>query len=335
MNEIDGADGGGQVVRTAVALSALSGESIRIENVRGDRPEPGMSAQHCTAVEAAAALCDGSVEGRTLGSKTLVFEPGELQTDDVTVDIGTAGSISLVFDTVLPLATAIDEPVDVTVSGGTDVEWAPPIEYFRRVKLPLLSDIGLNADISVDSRGFYPLGGGTATLSMRPSSLSTLDAEDRGSLRRVEVYSTATTELEEADVAERQAMTVAEDLDDDTSVGIETAYVDADCPGSSLVLVAVSEDLRAGFSALGAAGKPSEDVASEAIDDFQQFHDSDAAVDSYLGDQLLVYLALAGGTVRLPELTDHVETNRSVIETFGYDFEESRDGLLLRTLGMV
>jgi RNA 3'-terminal phosphate cyclase (ATP) len=324
MLEIDGGAGGGQIVRTAVTLSALSGEPIRVENVRGDRPTPGMRAQHLAAVEAVAALCDAAVEGDDRGSETLVFEPEAVRASDVSVDIGTAGSIALVFDTVLPLAVALDSPASVTVSGGTDVQWAPPIDYLRRAKRPLLSEYGLDADVAVESRGFYPVGEGEATLTLRPSSLSSLELADRGSIRRVEVYSTADEALREADVAERQASAVAEELDVDASVATLASYDDAACPGSAVVLAAVYEGGRAGFSALDEADKP-----SEAVEAFRRFHDGAAAVDRHLADQSLVYLALAGGELFAPAVTAHVETNREVLAAFGHDlaFDERDDGV--------
>jgi RNA 3'-terminal phosphate cyclase (ATP) len=331
MLDIDGGEGGGQVVRTAAALSALTGEAVRIEDVRGDREESGMHPQHVAAVEAAAALCDASVEGAEEGSETLAFEPGDLEARDVSVDVGTAGSVALVFDAVLPLAVALEEPASVTVTGGTDVKWAPPVDYHRRTKLPLLADYGLEADLSVGSRGFYPLGQGEATLTLRPSRLSALELADRGALRRLGVYSTADEELREADVAERQAAGVAESLDVDASVATLSRYADAANAGSVLVLSAVYEGSRAGFSALGEAGKPSEEVAAEAVEAFRAFDAGRAAVDRHLGDQLLVYLALAGGEVHAPAATAHVRTNRDVIEAFGYDLsvDEREDGVRL------
>ena len=329
MLEIDGGDGGGQVVRTAVTLSALSGRAVTVEDVRGDRSTPGMRPQHVAAVEAAAALCSATVEGATTGADALVFDPGPLRADDVAVDVGTAGSVPLVFDTVLPLATALDEPATVTATGGTDVEWSPPMDYLRRVKLPLLSMAGLEADLSVDGRGFYPVGG-EATLSLSPSSLDPISAVNRGSLRRLEVHSVATTDLADAEVAERQAAAVAEGVDADAPVGAEATYAEADSPGSVVVLAAVYGGSRAGFGALGEAGKPAEQVASEAVEAFESFHAGPAAVDAHLADQLQVPVVLAGGEVAAPRATSHVETNRAVVEAFGYDAGvEARDNHVL------
>ncbi len=317
MLEIDGGDGGGQVVRTAVALSALTGEAITVEDVRGDRPDPGLRPQHVAAVEAAAALSSATVEAEE-GADALVFRPDAVRATDVAVDVGTAGSVALVLEAVLPLATALSAPATVTVTGGTDVEWAPPVDYLRRVKLPLLAAFGLDAELSVDSRGFYPVGGGEVTLRLRPSSLDPVDVAERGALRRVEVHSVADGRLADAEVAERQAAAAAEAIEA-APVGTETTYADADCAGSSVVLVAVYEGSRAGFTALGEAGKPSEAVAAEAVEAFRRFHDSGAAVDRHLADQLQLPLALAGGEVTAPEATAHVETNRSVIAALGHE----------------
>ncbi|WP_336134478.1 RNA 3'-terminal phosphate cyclase [Natronomonas amylolytica] len=329
MHEIDGAAGGGQIVRTAVTLSALSGEGVRVENVRGDRSTPGMRPQHLAAVEAAAALCDATVEGDEQGAETLEFDPGDIEADDVTVDVGTAGSVSLVADTLVPLATALDAEASVTIAGGTDVAWSPPLDYLRYVKFPLLLGAGLDIDLSVASRGFYPVGGGEIELTLRPSELDPLALVDRGALRRVEVYSVATEELEDPAVAGRQAAAAAEALPD-VPTPTDVSYVEAESTGSSLVLAAVYEGGRAGFTALGEAGKPSEEVASEAVAGFEAFHDGVGAVDRHLADQLMIPLALAGGEMLAPERTDHVETNRGVIETFGYELAvDDRDEAVL------
>ena len=319
MLDIDGGAGGGQVVRTAVTLAALSGQAVTVDDVRGDRSTPGMRPQHVAAVEAAAALCSATVEGATTGAETLVFDPGPLRADDVAVDVGTAASIPLMFDAVLPLATALAEPATVTATGGTDVEWSPPMDYLRRVKLPLLSVAGLEADLSVDRRGFYPVGDGEATLSLRPSSVDGLDVTDRGDLRRVEVRSVAAADLADAEVAERQAAAAADGLGVDAPVDADATYEETACPGSVVTLLAVCDRSRAGFSALEEPGTPAEAVAAAAVEDFERFYAGPAAVDRHLADQLQVPLALGGGRVTAPAVTGHLETNREVLESFGYD----------------
>lgn len=326
--ELDGAAGGGQLLRSAVALSALTGKPFRMTNIRGARPEPGLGPQHAAAVQAAAAVCDARVEGNQVGSEKLTFWPGEPEGGKYEVDVGTAGSVTLVCSTVLPLATRLGKPLVLTVKGGTDVKWAPPADYYRHVKLPLLARFGLDAHLEVERRGFYPAGGGAVTLRLRPSSLSTLDLQSRGEFEGVWVFSVAATDLEDADVAERQAAAAAERL---AEAGLavrnqEATYVETGCPGSALVVRAEYTRALAGFDALGERGKPSEAVAGDAVADALTFHLSKATVDEHAADQLLVFLALAGGEVITRRMTDHVVTSLDLLDTFRFDLEADEGG---------
>jgi len=320
MVEIDGSAGGGQILRTSLTLSMLSGESVTVTDVRGDRSDPGLKHQHLAAVETAAAVSDAAVEGAELGSESVVFEPGESTGGEYEVSIETAGSLSLVFDTVWPVATVLADPLVLSATGGTDVKWSPPSAYYRRVKLPLLRELGLAATVELERPGFYPVGGGRATLRLWPSSLRppTLDG---GTPDEARLYSLASEGLADADVTERQAKTAESAIDD---LGIETVhrevtYATTDSPGSSLVVGLSGEGVRAGFDAVGERGTPAEDVARQVLSDVESFRESGAAVDARLADQLLVVLALAGGRVAVPHLTDHVETNLAVFDAFGYD----------------
>lgn len=337
MLELDGSAGGGQLVRSAVALSALTGEPFRMTDVRGARPEPGLGPQHAAAVRAAAGVCAARVEGNEVGSGELVFDPGEPEGGELAVDVGTAGSVTLVCDTVLPLATRLGSPLALAVEGGTDVKWAPPADYYRRVKLPLLARFGLDADFAVERRGFYPEGGGAVRLGLRPSSLAPLDLPERGEFEGARVYSVAASDLEDAEVAGRQAEAAAEGL---TEAGLAVreraaTYVEADCPGSALAIRAEYARALAGFDALGERGKPSEAVAGDAVADALAFHESGAAVDEHTADQLLVFLALAGGRVAVRRVTDHVATSLDLLVAFGCDLEtdERDDRVVVRSDG--
>lgn len=333
MLELDGSTGGGQLLRTALSLSALSGEPFRMTGVRANRPNPGLRPQHLAAVRAVTRACDAAVEGDAVGSETLTVRPGPLSGDRFSVDVGTAGSVTLLFDALLPLATALDEPLAVTASGGTDVKWSPPMAYYRRVKLPLVRRAGLMAAVDATRAGFYPAGGGEATLWLAPSSLSSLSLADRGSLSGLRVYSKASDDLVDADVAERQAATARDRLVDADHAVTEcrTTYVDARSPGSSLVVRADYDGVLAGFDALGERGKPAETVATEAVESFHEFHAGPGTVDEHAADQLLVFLALAGGRMRIPTVTDHVETNRELLAAFGepVSLERSASGPVL------
>jgi RNA 3'-terminal phosphate cyclase (ATP) len=321
MLTVDGSRGGGQLLRTALSLAVVTDTPFRIEEIRGERPKPGLRPQHLAAVDLVADLCEATVEGAELGADTLTFAPGDERHTSLTANIETAGSVTLLFDTVLPVAAAADEPYEVTATGGTDVKWSPTVAYHRRVKLPLLAEWGLDASIDLARTGFYPAGGGEATLRTTPSSLSPLDLETRGTLERVEVYSKAAESLEEREVAERQAARARERLEDaGHPVDVrETASVSTRSPGSSLLLCAVYENTRAGFDALGERGRTSEAVADGAVDAFESFHAGDAPVDPHMADQVMAVLALAGGRVRIPEVTGHVRTNLELVRAFGVD----------------
>jgi RNA 3'-terminal phosphate cyclase (ATP) len=334
--ELDGEAGGGQVLRTALSLSLVAGRGFEMTNVRGSRPTPGLRAQHLACVEAAAALGDADVAGAELGSGTVTFEPSALVADPVSVDVGTAGSLTLLFDALLPVAPALPAPVTVTATGGTDVKWSPPFDALPRAKLPLLRRFGLEAAVDLDRRGFYPAGGGAATLSLAPSTLAPVSLLDRGPLRRVDVHAVASDGLADAEVAERGAAAATEalraelDRDDgaagDAAVGATTAYAETASPGFALVVVARYAETIACFDALGERGRPAEAVAGDAVAAFAAWRAGDAAVDVHLGDQLLPFVALAGGRLRLPAITDHVRTNADVLRAFGRDVRVTADG---------
>jgi RNA 3'-terminal phosphate cyclase (ATP) len=332
MRTIDGGDGGGQVLRSALSLAAVRGEPVRVEHVRGDRPNPGLKHQHLAGLQAIAAVCDATVDGDELGSETVVFDPGEPEPGEYTVDVGTAGAVTLVFETLLPLSATLDGPVSVTATGGTDVAWSPTLDYYERVRLPLARRAGLHAAVEPARRGFYPEGGGEATLRVAPGDPRPLSLVDRGALEGVRVLSLASDDLAD-DVAGRQADAAAAlqgRLDAPVRERTVTA-VDARSTGSSVLVVLDYAGTTAGFTALGEPGRPAEDVGEAAAADALGFHDGPAAVDEYTGDQLVLPFALGGGRVRLPAVTDHVETNVAVARAFGADLsvEADADGAVL------
>ncbi|SER13042.1 RNA 3'-terminal phosphate cyclase [Natrinema salaciae] len=342
--ELDGSSAGGQFLRTALALSILENEPVRLENVRGDRSTPGLRHQHLAVLETMAGIADAAVSGAELGSETIAFEPGletvavdgpssgtggGLEGGSYAVDIGTAGSVTLLFNTLLPLATVLESPLSVTVSGGTDVAWSPPLDYLRYVTLPLVRRYGIAATCEVDRRGFYPDGGGAATLRLAPSRLERIDLVERGSIEGLRVYSTESASLADRDVATRQAEGALERLDREPALDVtERCEMTAasPSPGSALVLRVDHGTGIAGFAALGERGKPAERVGEDAADDANRFCRGSAPVDRHMADQLLSFLALAGGRVRIPAVTDHVETRCDLLEAFGVGVERERAG---------
>ncbi|MFC7213410.1 RNA 3'-terminal phosphate cyclase [Saliphagus sp. GCM10025334] len=356
MYTLDGHDAGGQFLRRALTLSALTGEPVRLEGVRGDRPNPGLANQHLAVLETVAAITDAEVSGGELEAETVEFDPHarsgsdgavEISGGEYAVNVGTAGSLTLLFDAVLPLAARLESPLTLTATGGTDVAWSPPADYLRYVKLPLLRRHGLQATLEVDRRGFYPAGGGRLRLYLAPSRFRPLEFETRGDLTGVRVYSTEAAALADADVAKRQAEGALERLR--TRIGTDGANfeirerdettAESACPGSVIVLGLEFEHefadgssettstprLQAGFSALGEPGKPAERVGEEAADAAVAFLEGNGSVDAHLADQLLDFLVLGGGRLRIPAVTDHVETSLRLLEAFGSDLDHDLD----------
>lgn len=310
------------MLRTALTLSAIKQESFRIENIRENRSNPGLKNQHLECVKAVKRICDAETEGADLNSETLEFEPGELEPEPFTSNIGTAGSTTLLLDTVLPITSQFDSDFRLTAKGGTDVKWSPTFSYLREVKLSLLREFGVEAEVELESTGYYPSGGGEVELRSRGHSLEPIDIFERGELERFEIYSKASKELEEPEVAERQADEAVRMLKNShvsTSIDKEVVYEETGSTGSSLLVKAVYENSVAGFDVLGEKGKRSEDVAREAVQDFKQFHSTDAAVDGYMADQLLVFMAVIGGEIKVPEVTSHVQTSLEVLRSFGVE----------------
>ena len=323
MLEIDGSDGGGQLVRTALACSALTGEPFRMTGVRGARPNPGLRPQHLAAVEAVASVCDATVSGAEAGSEELRFDPGPVAGGEYEVAVGTAGSVPLILDAVLPVGYALSGPLSLRTTGGTDVKWAPTADHHRAVKLPLVRRAGLEAEAAVERRGFYPAGGGAATLSLASSDPREIELTERGPLRSLRVASVASESLRKPEVAERQAEAALEALKSrDPTAPVESTveYAGSDSPGSAVLVRAEYEDSLAGFDALGERGVPAEEVGEAAADAFAGFDDaSEAAVDEHVADQLVLPLAVAGGAVAIPRVTDHVATNVETVRSFGAD----------------
>ncbi len=323
MIEIDGGLGGGQMLRTALTASILTGKGFHIKDIRGDRSNPGLKNQHLTAVKAAKKLCNAETEGLSKSSTELVFRPQGNDFRGLEVDVGTAGSTCLVLDTLLPVTKCFENKAVFEVSGGTEVKWSPTGLHYRHVKMPLLEKTGLEADFSVERRGFYPKGGGKIKLTFKEWQQKRLELVDRGDLEEIVVCSIRSESLASREVAERQASTAVELLQEEASVQIrsEVKTVESDSPGSAVLVKAVYEDSVAGFDAVGEKGKRAEDVACEAVEDFKSFQASTAAVDSYMADQLMMFAAITSGSYSIMEKTDHVESNAYVLEKFGYEAE--------------
>ena len=189
--EIDGSEGegGGQILRVATGLSAVTGKPIRVTNIRANRPNPGLKAQHLRSIEAVARLCNAHISGFSEGSTEIEFAPGELDHDHMRIDIGTAGSIGLVFQSLMIPAVHTDKPLEFEVTGGTDVSWSPSVTYFREVFCSFMKKMGIEAEVDVLSHGFFPKGGGRVLLRVLPGSLRPINLVDRTRFTRYDVLS--------------------------------------------------------------------------------------------------------------------------------------------------
>ncbi len=317
---IDGSfgEGGGQILRTALALSSLLGVGIRIEKIRARRRNPGLAPQHLTCVEAAAEICGARVDGAGIGSKELTFIPGEIKPGRYLFDVArkrpSAGSVSLVFQAIyLPLALSGGKS-EVIIRGGTHVPWSPPAHYLQRVFSPIASRFGLKLNIEVLRWGFYPKGGGEIKAIIYPSKLTSVSISDRGSLIRVRGFS-ACARLP-ISIAERQREAVMQRLRGISDVEVETISARSRGPGTAVFLVAEFENSVAGFSSLGERGKPAEKVGEEAAEELLAFLRSRSALDPHLSDQVIPLMALAGGesVITTSLVTQHLMTNIWLVE---------------------
>ncbi len=307
-------EGGGQILRTSVALSALLGEPIRVENIRSNRPKPGLAQQHLTGLKALARLTDADTKGIELGSTSIEFAPRHIRPGRYEIEIGTAGSISLILQVAsLPAAFAGGE-VELDITGGTDVPWSPPMDYVRSVFYPTLGRMGYFASIEIARRGHYPKGGGKARIEISSIRyLKPLELAERGELIGIRGVAHAINLKEH--VAERMAKAARGALKDyPCDIALETGT--GLSAGAGITLWAEFENAVLGSSALGKLGKPAEEVGSEGGMGLLREIESAATLDVHMGDQIVPYMAIARGKSRaiVRELTNHLLTNIHVVE---------------------
>ncbi|HKZ50111.1 MAG TPA: RNA 3'-terminal phosphate cyclase [Candidatus Nanoarchaeia archaeon] len=315
---IDGSFGeaGGQILRTAVALSAIKKIPIKVISIRKGRPEPGLKAQHLVGIKAAAELCNANLTGAEMGSTEITFEPGKIKTGGFRFDVGTAGAITLVLQTLVPIAAVAPGKVKLEIKGGTTVSWSPPIEYFQNVYCDYLEKMGILVNSEVVRYGFYPKGGGIVKAEVTPvKQPMPLDLTQRGKLLNIKAWAIATKDLEKAGVAERMLAEFEKSLKDYKIVS-SAEYVSAANPFAYIYGHALFENCKLSASALGERGKSSEAVGSEAALELAKEISSDATVDKHLADQLIPFLGLFGGEFITSEITEHTKTNIWVTEKF-------------------
>jgi len=320
--EIDGSkyEGGGAILRVACALSVVTKKPCRVFNIRKSRPKPGLATQHLLSIQALAELCNGRLEGDFLGSEEIKFYPGEIYRDRVSVNIPTAGSITLALQSLIPPALFSPKPVTISFNGGaTDTFFSQTIDYFQYVFLKILGKMGAKVEINILKRGYYPEGGAKVEITVFSSRLKNLNLAERGKFQKILVISGASNALKNKKVAERQVAGVREVLGKlKLPIEEKIEYYDTRCPGSQICLAALFENTVIGTDNLGKLGKRAEDVGKEAALELLKEQKSGACVDKHLGDQVLAYMSLAKdkSSITVSEITNHCKTNIWVIEKF-------------------
>lgn len=331
--KIDGSrgEGGGQVLRSSLALSMITGRPLQLERVRARRKKPGLRLQHLTAVKAAAAVSGAACRGARLGSDQVRFEPGAVQGRDYRFAVGSAGSACLVLQTVLPALLTADAPSTVTVEGGTHNSMAPPFDFLAEAFVPLLGRMGASVNLELERHGFYPAGGGRLRAEVAPCpSLSPLRLLERGAAG--EHSARALLANLPKHVAKRELRVVARELGWPRE-RLEMLQVESPGPGNALLLRLEFENVIEVTCAFGQKGVPAERVAGAAVAEARQYLQADAPVGEHLADQLLLPMAMAGGgAFRTLPLSGHTRTNMEVISRFlevRFRQEEQDDGTMV------
>jgi RNA 3'-phosphate cyclase len=316
MIHIDASDGGGQIFRTALGLSVFTGKAFTMENIRSSRPNPGLREQHLKALLSLLQLSEGECAGADIGSKKVIFTPKTILSGDLAVDIRTAGSIGLLLQALLIPTIKTDLMVKIK-GGGTYGKFAPPISHLNNVLFPLLKKLGYNVETEIHHHGFYPKGGARVDVHSYKAELKPLHIKEKGKIVSIKGVSLASKQLEKAQVAERQSEKAKEILSKKfkEEINIETKYVDALNPGSGIQLTIETENSFFGGDCVGEKGKKAELVGEEAANSLIKSFDN-GTVDIHTADMLLPYIAIAGGSYKVPELTNHIKTNIKIIEQF-------------------
>ncbi|UFH51181.1 RNA 3'-terminal phosphate cyclase [Pseudomonas sp. KNUC1026] len=313
---IDGAHGGGQVLRTALSLSMLTGQAFRMVGIRGQRSRPGLLRQHLTAVNAAAAICGAQTLGAELNSAEIEFRPGRVKAGEYAFAIGTAGSTLLVLQTLLPALMAAEGPSTVRIAGGTHNPGAPTFDFIQQAWLPLIRRMGGQVALKLIKHGFVPAGGGLIEATVHPSSLRPLEL-DVGDLPVAVDAVAALVSAIPVSIGNRELDRLCARLKLERCAQKVTDLGDHAGPGNVVSITGSRGDVVDVFTAIGQERTRAEQVADRAVDDFRAWAESAGSVSSRLADQLMLPMAIAGGGwLSADRLSNHMKSNAGVIERF-------------------
>lgn len=313
--DIDGSqgEGGGQILRTALSLSMITGKPFRLANIRAGRKKPGLMRQHLVCVQAAQRISNASVQGDELHSQQLEFFPQAIQAGHYEFNIGTAGSTMLVLQTLLPALLLQDKPSRISIQGGTHNPMAPTADFIQQCFLPAISKIGINVEFEVEQAGFFPIGGGKVTATIQPwQNRQSLDLTKRGKVQAIKAY-TGVLNLTD-DIAKRELAVLQDQLSLSHS---QQVYLKGISQGNTAYVAVHSEQHCQLFTALGEMRKSAERVAHDLARGVKNYLKSHAVVDEHLADQLLLPLALGkGGTFTAQCISEHTRTQAAMIQKF-------------------
>ena len=330
MIELDGnfGEGGGQILRTALALSTITQKPFRIINIRKNRPRPGLKAQHLTAIKALQEMCDCKVDDAVLGSEEIIFYPSKIKKRNIEIDIGTAGSITLLLQSLLLPCIEFDKSTKIKIIGGTDVKWCMLWDYYEQVIVPQFKRYA-NIDIKMTKRGYFPIGNGEVEIKIKPfpkDKKSSIEIVERGNLIQIRGISHASKDLFEKKVAERQANAAKHLLSElDCPVNIDSRYSESSSTGSGISLWAIfslmkeeiniEKPIRIGADMLGEKGIKAEEVGGKCAKILLK-EINKGGLDNHLTDNLIPLLGLYGGEIRVNEISNHTKSNIYVVEKF-------------------
>lgn len=351
-------EGGGSIVRIGLALSALTNKAFEVDNIRKGRCQSGLKPQHLCGVEGVKKLCDAKTIGDELGSHYIQFVPGKIKGQTISLDIGTAGSTTLVLQSLLLPSLFADKKVRIRLTGASDTKWSIPYDYFANVLIPHLKRFA-DIDCKILRRGYYPKGGGKIDVKVTPefkvsdfsnfddfhnhlkNNVEKIDLLNQGKILHIKGVSHASFDLEKAEVAERQVKAAKLELKSvDCLIDIRTEYSDALCTGSGITLWALFSEtdeinfknpIILGGDALGERGKRAEIVGKEAARNLLNEINTKAGVDHYLADQLIPFMALVGKSkIKASKISNHCKTNIYTVEKFlGKTFEIDEENKII------
>ncbi|MAG39185.1 RNA 3'-phosphate cyclase [Candidatus Woesearchaeota archaeon] len=327
MIKLDGShgEGGGAILRQALALSTLTGKPFEIKNIRKGRPTPGLKAQHLHSINALKELSGCTITDYEVGTERLTFTPGIIKNKSISIDVGTAGSITLLLQSLMLPCMLSGKRITIKLVGGTDVKWSQPIDYFANVLVPIFRTYA-NIQVLTVKRGYYPKGAGEVIVKIKSHkfhSLERIDFTKKKKLLRIRGVSHSSSNLK--DVADRQARTAKVLLSNlGVEINIARQYSNTSSTGSGITLWALynkndsefSQPVILGGDSLGEKGKKAEDVGMEATENLKKEMNSDACVDKYLADQIIPLLGVTKGKIKTSHITKHTYSNIYVTKKF-------------------